>query len=1213
MSRRSAAPDRYLQPSHDQLYESRPLNEAPYDNDQDDENIEYAHDKHAPQATWSRSPGSGYNETHYTSPEHLMTYAGHGYGDDDDQDIEQDHDDTNDQYGAEDDYTPDDDDDDQLQAEAAPPPPPRHGSQYDIASCSPVTNRHHLPPPSPIYEPRSFAPPSPATRQYKYAPSTSSHLEVGSTYMPNTTGTLEHVSHYPSSPSPPTHRTEARPLPSAPTLEIPIRSSPPAVKRKTLSRREEKQRKQDALFEEVENAFLSATPMTYQDPGLATASSAIPSDRRQRASAHASDDDRSADGPVGSSPAYSDQHLTSQDQDDAEAEAGLAAMQAAEDEELYSRANSRRQSAQSRSSQMRPSSAYHRSPSQRDRLSYDAQDVFDDRQPASVDTGDLGGLSEPGGRERRASYDEGDELDMTAYTPVTPARDTLRPSASRPLPAPPPITTEGLDTRSEYATQSPFVPRSASMLQPSAPPTLSQPARARTDAEDRMKRQSRRPLPIDTLTPRSFHSTPLASPMDIDLPSLPTQRFSSARLGMVDFKKCKEPWSLGALHTWLLQITAPDQFIELTDAMVKQALVALFTNKVPTMNIPDAEVLSESVVDAMLEAGTLVLSEEWVKLAPGSMSGVLYQLTGTGCYAPLLHDNHVMSGRCYSRLCQRTLRKATLQLTDTPLEGWATYYHLEKEDVENIDRKEIEKQNILHEIVQTEHGYMQQLDVLRQIYRDSLMSSNPAIIAPPRRLNAFARDVFGKVDAIKKINADNLLAQLKYRQDEQGPWVKGYSDLFRQWIRKAKDTYIDYAAAFPGAVLTMRQEVERNLTFRAFLDEARNNKRSGKLGWDTYLKAPITRLQRYTLLLATVLKHTEESDEKQVLQTAIDEIKAVTMECDSRVAEMQRKVELADWSQKLELRPSMQKDVKLNLDHLGRELVHRGDLQRTGGNRFNWVDCHALLFDHYFVMAKAYTQVQKGSRVKVEKYDVSRLPIPMDLLVLDSTNDDAVMKSSYVRGLTSVSTVPAKSSSDFNWLGRSSSIAPSSPAPNKERIPLHHTSSAPPMIVSTITEAANAAKDSDKIVYPFKIKHLGREPYVLFAPTLASRTDWCNKIVEAKTKHAKSLYAQQAEPFGLRVIADSAFAFEYAATGTADSGVMIKGTPIHRALRETEALYRGAPVSSPVCRAKVNCATSFASPTTGQQMVVVGSDYGVYLCRADNPRGWQKVCILIGS
>ena len=140
-------------------------------------------------------------------------------------------------------------------------------------------------------------------------------------------------------------------------------------------------------------------------------------------------------------------------------------------------------------------------------------------------------------------------------------------------------------------------------------------------------------------------------------------------------------------------------------------------------------------------------------------------------------------------------------------------------------------------------------------------------------------------------------------------------------------------------------------------------------------------------------------------------------------------------------------------------------------------------------------------------------------------------------------------------------------------------------------------------MYPFRLKHLGKETYTLYAPSHQNREDWCNKIIEAKTKHAHALFTQNAEPFKLRVIADSAFAYDGPVTG--QRSTIIKGTPLDRAVREVEAMYVNSGRPGPVCRARVNCATSFN--LSDKAMVAVGTDIGVFVSELDNPRGWQKV------
>jgi hypothetical protein len=116
---------------------------------------------------------------------------------------------------------------------------------------------------------------------------------------------------------------------------------------------------------------------------------------------------------------------------------------------------------------------------------------------------------------------------------------------------------------------------------------------------------------------------------------------------------------------------------------------------------------------------------------------------------------------------------------------------------------------------------------------------------------------------------------------------------------------------------------------------------------------------------------TQDTEEKTNLTTAIEEIKAVTLECDGKVDEQSKKVEIIELQSKLSLRHGME-DVRLNLDHLGRELLFEGDLQRAGANRFTWLETHAILFDHYFILAK--TNVHRDSAAgRREFYDVSKL------------------------------------------------------------------------------------------------------------------------------------------------------------------------------------------------------------------------------------------------
>ncbi|KAL8770556.1 MAG: hypothetical protein Q9209_003812 [Squamulea sp. 1 TL-2023] len=878
---------------------------------------------------------------------------------------------------------------------------------------------------------------------------------------------------------------------------------------------------------------------------------------------------------------------------------------------------------------------------------------------ARVDTGGTGGLAEPGANPRRLSFEDGDEITL-AESEGTQTSATQSPSRegmpdiffhpgvnpSRPLPPAPgtldknripqlmPAGTYRLPGEVQQNDQyghstypaapnaydqllsagGSVVPRSSSLMSHSSTPQTVPPIRSKTDA-DRAKILKQQQLSGIRTTSVYGADTGLDSAASqsadlLGLPDIPVgkrRKFNPAKLSSTDFRKCSEPWALSSIIGWIRDMCEGTN--DLKKSMVVDGIVALFTHKVPTMNIADAETLGAKVVVAMFEAGVLLREEEWVRFGDEQLSGVLFQLTGTGCYSPNVHTQ-TLPGRCYAHHCMRTLKKINLQAQtlepQRKIEDWATFYKITKTTIETTDKKEIERQNILHEIITTEDLYMDQLNVLRVLYRDELNKWQPPILAPKRK-DSFLNEVFGRADAVKQVNEDHLLAQLKYRQQEQGPWIVGFSDIFREWVRKAKTTYIGYAEDFPKASSLVRQEADRNILFRQFLDQMRDNERSKRLSWDTYLKSPITRLQRYGLLLSSVHKNMlQESEEKSNLQIAIDEIKAVTQECDNRVAEQLKAVTLSQLQSKLVLRPGMEK-VKLNLTHLGREIVFEGDLQRVGGSRFSWLDVHAILFDHYLVLAKTITQRDAAGGLKYEKYDVSKLPIPMDLLVLESTNDDPVVKSN-IKGIGAVTTVTRPNTNSQDARNNRSSI---SNGTGPTMLAHANTSSSAASINTTLsgktlvtTTTLDSPKDTERLLFPFRVRHLGKtEIYTLYASSAQNRQEWCEMIIEAKTRHAASLYRQNAEPFRLRVVADTAFAYD-AMSGTPKS-IVIGGTPLDRAIREAENRFAGQPRPNPVCRASVNCATNFHQPY-GNPMIAVGTDYGVYVTQRDNPRGWIR-------
>ncbi|KAI0162012.1 Rho1 guanine nucleotide exchange factor 3 [Xylariaceae sp. FL1272] len=853
-------------------------------------------------------------------------------------------------------------------------------------------------------------------------------------------------------------------------------------------------------------------------------------------------------------------------------------------------------------------------------------------EQADVDYGNVGGLQSP--RPHRLSFDEGDErvsLHSANSGNVSPHKDDYpdmfyHPGiGNRPLPSIP----AGSDSSSLLSVRSPNRPshqhnyslssdsrpytgpdaqygqnaqqlqveRSISLSSHSTSPQVQPPGRSKTDAAEernarlRHMRQQQQLAAQQGLVYEGYETgTPSSVNYDvITLPSGRRKKFSPDKLDEADVQSCTEPWALSGIAKWLREMAEGEP--DLKRKTVEDGLVSLFGLKVPTMNVADAEALGAQVVDSLLQAGILVPEEEWLKFGHGSISGVLWQLTGMGCYAPKLHEQDALgdtpetAGRCYSLHCMRTVKKANnldeLMLGWTATTTWVEFYNMTMESIADKTKTEIDRQNALHECITSEEHFNYGLEVLRVLYKEKIVTTQPRVIAESR-MDKFVKALFGRVDAVAVVNKDHLLAQLKYRQQEQGPWLTGLSDIFREWIRKARTAYLEYAAGLPYAMFLLKRETERNVMFQQFLEANQRDKRSKRLGLDNYLKSPITRIQRYPLILEATLKRVPENEEKQNMIKAVEEIRAVTSECDAKFDEMTKKVTMMELDQMLVLRPGFHAD--LNLDHLGRELILEGDLQRMGSKGVRWVDTHALLFDHYMILAKL---VLSRDNRQDRKYDVSKEPIPMPLLFLESSQDDPISKTKGIAAPLARAAGPSET--------KLNKVATN----NGDRPGLEHVPTS-----SSIGSGMNKLDDG-KILYPFRVKHLGHEVYTLFASSAQSRQDWCDRIIEAKTRHAKALHAQNAEPFKLRVMADSAFAYDsVSAIGKYVGGVHIRNTPLDRAIRDLEAVFgpgRGPPAIS---RAAVHCATGFTA--FGKNMVAVGTDVGVCVTEASDQRGWLK-------
>jgi len=222
---------------------------------------------------------------------------------------------------------------------------------------------------------------------------------------------------------------------------------------------------------------------------------------------------------------------------------------------------------------------------------------------------------------------------------------------------------------------------------------------------------------------------------------------------------------------------------------------------------------------------------------------------------------------------------------------------------------------------------------------------------------------------------------------------------------------------------------------------------------------------------------------------------------------------------------------------------------------------------------------------------LTKQPIPLDLLVLESVDDDPVIKSSSSKFGVGTFTSHVPNPPESRRLSRQLLQSPISPIKSNEGLQNPGTAS-----VTLI------GGDADKeIMYPFRITHLGQAgaSYTLYTSSSIDRDKWKDAIISAKREHSSAMYALNAEPFRMKVVAD--YAFGYDSSYSPKLPVFTAASAVDRALRETGNQDK----PRPLVKSYINCGVSFVF-ADGNEYCMLGLDYGVYIHDGKPDSIWRR-------
>lgn len=701
------------------------------------------------------------------------------------------------------------------------------------------------------------------------------------------------------------------------------------------------------------------------------------------------------------------------------------------------------------------------------------------------------------------------------------------------------------------------------------------------------------PVPLDSISGLTLGDAGQLT-MNLNLPEAseqPRMKFSVEQITVADLEQPVEIWSLSSLARWIYELVVSfDAEFSVHD--VHQLLTRLFMFRMKNLRWDLADSLAHSAVESLIRQQFISDASDILYLSSSGpeVSGVITDLTGDewACYSYGPHDPQMMcyASKCLQRLSSRPLPSSSMHTTkatlgnlapaptvtgttvfssssiDKPFEpmtsmdleavldpnttlemNWRRFWNLEEVDIQDVDPKLVKLQFAIHELIMSEVSFVRDLVTYLDVYGEIELLKGLSVMSNQEQ---FCARVFGRIRSILAQNK-HLLIQMLERQASQGPYIYDIADIITKWAKNSRtiQAYGDYAEDYLWTENHLRQELAKSTRLQNWMEERAKDPRINGKPHSFFFHRVLPRLARYQLLLSAVLKYTSEEtvSERQSVQRAIETTTDLTRQCDDRVAKQKRVLDVQNLKAHIVFK-STAVTADLKLGDKRRKLIRRGDMVRKGDMKMDWVDTHTLLLDNFLVLSKTREGLNGTA------FYVTKAPIPLDLLVLESDSEEGVVKVSSRLTLTR----------------HGPTEEPDPSAVDNERSP---------------------------VLYPLKITHLGSngQKYLLFIPNKPERSQWARAIVEAKQSRAQLAFARSAEPFRFAQISDG---FSYPESEAPYLSVPIPDTPLFRAVTSTNP-EDGSRV---ILRRKVNCLVPVGAA------YLLGTDYGLWLGHENQ---WMRV------
>ncbi|KAI8973277.1 CNH domain-containing protein [Mycotypha africana] len=517
-----------------------------------------------------------------------------------------------------------------------------------------------------------------------------------------------------------------------------------------------------------------------------------------------------------------------------------------------------------------------------------------------------------------------------------------------------------------------------------------------------------------------------------------------------------------------------------------------------------------------------------------------------------------------------------------------------KELLQSLTKKEIERQEAINELIYSEYVYKRDLETLAEVIIEPILTKT---IIPTAKRDDFVKEVFANYREL--IETSNALYQdlLQLQHEHNHECIPTVGDILLKHFAYFEEPFTKYCPRVSLAEYLVKAEERHNPHFGKFIVHTERNKRMRRLAFRHFLLNPVTRVQRYPLLLDAIIKKTEDTHADYLyLAKAIDMVKKVASMSDQLAEIYKRRVGILEINDLITFKQGEFQDLQLTQPQ--RKLYYQGDLKRrsNGIEVTEKSDIHIFVFDHIVLMTKprkstasshsssssttlqSLPSYQQQLYPQYDEYRVWRRPIPLQLLHVGVTSDYSTSSSTFYSSpnqssfsgagaATGTSTPPR----NFNLSISTGYVVSGSAFTVPSNSGISSSSSTSHQNGGTATSFHHSHHGSSYLsssgLTPLTLHHLGQRGGVYtFLCSLDEKQKWLQAFEEAKLSLKKRLGD---DVFDLILLDDSSFRYVAATNGTSKHG-------------------------------RVNCTVPFAS-SNNIQMLAVGTDTGVYLKSFDSP------------